>query len=100
MESVTPDNQVWVNYQKNNIKLFSASGDELRSFDLEYTPIFNCCTPNGDLLVTQGYAANARAEVQLIPREGTGRMFADLSSHADLLFGVCYQDEKNICHRL
>lgn len=92
--SVTHDNQVWVNYEQNHVKLFSASGDELRSFDLENTPIFNCCTPNGDLLVTQGYAANARAEVQLIPREGTGRMFADLSSYADFLCGVCYQDEK------
>lgn len=89
--SVTHDNQVWVNYQ-NHVKLFSASGDELRSFDLEYSPIFNCCTPNGDLLVTQGFTANST--VQLIPREGTGRVFADLSSYADSLCGICYQDEK------
>uniref|UniRef100_K1PGR1 Uncharacterized protein n=1 Tax=Magallana gigas TaxID=29159 RepID=K1PGR1_MAGGI len=91
--SVTPDNQVWVNYQKKHVKLFSASGDELRSFDLEYCPVFNCCTPNGDLLVTQGYAGWSSAVIQMISREGTEMMFADLSSYADLLCGVHYQDE-------
>lgn len=91
--SVTPDNQVWVNYQKNHVKLFSVSGDELRSFDLEYCPVFNCCTPNGDLLVTQGYAGWSSAVIQMISHEGTEMMFADLSSYADLLCGVHYQDE-------
>lgn len=91
--SVTPGSQVWVNYQKNHVKLFSVSGDELRSFDLEYCPVFNCCTPNGDLLVTQGYAGWSSAVIQMISHEGTEMMFADLSSYADLLCGVHYQDE-------
>lgn len=77
--SVTHDNQVWVTSQHKHVKLFSASA---------------CCTQNGDLLVTRGYGEHSRAEIQLIPREGTGRVFADLSSYADTLCGVCYQDGK------
>lgn len=91
--SVTHDNQVWVTSQHKHVKLFSASGDEIRSFNLDY-PVFTCCTQNGDLLVTRGYGEHSRAEIQLIPREGTGRVFADLSSYADTLCGVCYQDGK------
>lgn len=33
------------------------------------------------------------AVIQLISREGTGMMFADISPYADLLCGVHYQDE-------
>lgn len=44
--------------------------------------------------MTRGYGEHSRAEIQLIPREGTGRVFADLSSYADTLCGVCYQDGK------
>lgn len=91
--SVTHDNQVWVTSQHKHVKLFSASGDEIRSFNLDY-PVFTCCTPNGNLLVTRGYGEHSRAEIQLIPREGTGRVFADLSSYADTLCEVCYQDGK------
>lgn len=53
--SVMLDNQVWVNYQKNYVKLFSVFGDEFRFFDLEYCFVFNCCILNGDFLVIQGY---------------------------------------------
>lgn len=34
--SVTHDNQVWVTSQHKHVKLFSASGDEIRSFNLDY----------------------------------------------------------------
>lgn len=44
-------NQVWENYQQNHVKLFSSFGNELRSFELEYSPVFNCCTSNDDLLL-------------------------------------------------
>lgn len=91
--SVTHDNQVWVTSQHKHVKLFSASGDEIRSFNLDY-PVFTCCTQKGDLLVTRGYGEHARAEIQLIPREGTGRVFADLSSYADTLCGVVIKMEK------
>lgn len=91
--SVTHDNQVWVTSQHKHVQLFSASGDEIRSFNLDY-PVFTCCTPNGDLLVTRGYGEHSRAEIQLIPREGTGRVFADLSSYADTLCGVVIKMEK------
>nr|XP_022302558.1 uncharacterized protein LOC111110370 [Crassostrea virginica] len=69
--SVTNDNLVWVNYLQSHVKLFDASGNVLRSVSLEQPPVFNCCTPTGDLLFTQGYASGSRAEVMMVPREGT-----------------------------
>lgn len=41
--SVTHDNQVWVTSQHKHVKLFSAYGDEIRSFNLDF-PVFTCCT--------------------------------------------------------
>ena len=92
--SVTNDNLVWVNYLQSHVKLFDASGNVLRSVSLEQPPVFNCCTPTGDLLFTQGYAGGARAEVMMVPREGDPRILADLSSCARSLCGILCLKEK------
>ena len=67
-----------VNYSTNHVKLFDSAGNILRSVDLEQNTVFNCCTPNGDLLFTQGYAKGARAEVIMVPWEGDPRQLAIL----------------------
>ena len=97
---VTNDNLIWVNYSTNHVKLFDSAGNILRSVDLEQTTVFNCCTPNGDLLFTQGYANGARAEVIMVPREGHPRRLADLSSYAKNLCGLLCQEEMIyiVCH--
>lgn len=92
--SVTHDDLVWVNYLSKRVNLYNSSGDLLRYFDLDYQPVFNSCTSNGDLLVTQGYGIGAKPTVELISREGNRRLLADLSTHTDLLCGILYQDEK------
>ena len=66
----------------------------LRSVSLEQPPVFNCCTPTGDLLFTQEYAGGARAEVITVLREGNPRILADLSSYARTLCGILCQEEK------
>ncbi|XP_011417316.3 uncharacterized protein [Magallana gigas] len=93
--SVTHDNLVWVNYlSSNQMKLYNSAGELLRSFDLDYHPVFNSCMPNGDLLVTQGYSFGANPTVELISREGNTRMLADLSTHTKTLCGIICQDER------
>ncbi|XP_078341406.1 uncharacterized protein LOC111107084 [Crassostrea virginica] len=97
---VTNDNLIWVSYSTNHVKLFDSAGNILRSVDLEQIPVFNCCTPNGDLLFTQGYANDARAEVIMVPREGDPRPLVDLSSFAKNLCGLLCQEEMIyiVCH--
>ena len=90
---ITNDNLIWVNDSKHHVKLFDSAGNILRSVDLEKSPVFNCCTPNGDLLFTEGYALGARAEVIMVPREGDPRRLADLSTYAKKLCGLICQEE-------
>lgn len=92
--SVTQDNLVWVNYLSNRVNLYNSSGDLLRFFDLDYHPVFNCCMPSGDLLVTTGFSTGAKPTIEYISRKGNTRLLADLSTHADLLCGILYQDER------
>eukprot|EP00105_Crassostrea_gigas_P017072 XP_011434707.1 PREDICTED: uncharacterized protein LOC105333431 isoform X2 [Crassostrea gigas] len=92
--SVTHDNLVWVNSLSKRVNLYNSSGDLLRFFDLDYEPVFNCCMPNGDLLVTQAYSIGAKPTVEYISREGNTRLLADLSMHTSLLCGILYQDER------
>lgn len=67
--SVTHDNLVWVNYLSNRVNLYNSSGDLLRFFYLDYHPVFNCCMPSGDLLVTTGFSTGAKPTVEYISRE-------------------------------
>ncbi|XP_052708459.1 uncharacterized protein LOC128183486 isoform X1 [Crassostrea angulata] len=92
--SVTHDNLVWVNSLSKRVNLYNSSGDLLRFFDLDYHPVFNCCMPNGDLLVTTGFSTGAKPTLEYISREGDTRLLADLSEYADLLCGILYQDER------
>lgn len=92
--SVTHDNLVWVNSLSNRVNLYNSSGDLLRFFDLDYHPVFSCCMPNGDLLVTQAYSIGAKPTVEYISREGNTRVLADLSTHTYALCGILYQDER------
>ncbi|XP_052699112.1 uncharacterized protein LOC128176662 [Crassostrea angulata] len=94
--SVTHDNLVWVNHLQNKkeVKLYNSAGELLRSFDLDYYPVFNSCMPNGDLLVTRIHTVGAKPIVELFSREGKTRMLADLSTHTEKLSGIIYQDER------
>uniref|UniRef100_A0A8W8HXP9 Uncharacterized protein n=1 Tax=Magallana gigas TaxID=29159 RepID=A0A8W8HXP9_MAGGI len=60
--SVTHDNLVWVNYlSSKQVKLYNSAGELLRSFDLDYHPVFNSCMPNGDLLIALEMGASTLA---------------------------------------
>ncbi|XP_062582069.1 uncharacterized protein LOC134243857 [Saccostrea cucullata] len=92
--SVSEDNLVWVNHLINTVHLRHTTGKMIRSFKLDFRPVFNCCTPSGDILVTQGYGAGAKPTISLISREGDVKELADLSSYASNLCGILCQDER------
>lgn len=92
---VTYDNLVWVIYVRNHVKLFSSSGDVLRSIDLDFWPFSYSCMPNGDLLVTQGNDGSPpKPSIELISREGNTRRIADLSAVVQYIRSILYQDER------
>ncbi|XP_061172104.1 uncharacterized protein LOC133181586 [Saccostrea echinata] len=92
--SVSHDNLLWVNYLYNTVHLRNTTGEILRSFKLDARAVFSCCTPGGDLLLTQGYGGNSRPVITLLSREGDNKVLADLSSYATYLFGILYKDER------
>ncbi|XP_062617456.1 uncharacterized protein LOC134279120 [Saccostrea cucullata] len=92
--SVSEDNLVWVNHLKNTVQLRSTTGEVIRTFELDFKPVFNCCTPSGDILVTEGYGVNAKPTISFISREGDVKALADLSSYASHLCGILCQDER------
>jgi hypothetical protein len=91
--SVSHDNLVWVNQSKRCVHLLNSSGEVLRTIHLDYDPVFNCCTPSGDLLVTQGCAAGNKPIITIITRDGKSRVLADLSPHATSLYGILCEKE-------
>jgi hypothetical protein len=91
--SVSHDNLIWVSHLKNCVQLLNSSGDVLLAIQLDYCPVFNCCTPAGDLLVTQGYGGDSRPVITMISRDGKSRVLADLSLYATNLCGILYENE-------
>lgn len=92
---VTYDNLVWVIYFRNHVKLFSSSGDVLRSTDLDFWPFSYSCMTNGDLLVTHGNDCSPpKPTIELISREGNTRRIADLSAVVQFIWSILYQDER------
>ncbi|XP_062617467.1 uncharacterized protein LOC134279131 isoform X2 [Saccostrea cucullata] len=89
---VSEDNLVWVNHFGYTVQLRNTTGEVIRTFELDFRPVFNCCTPSGDLLVTQGYGAT-KPIITSISREGDVKVLADLSSLATNLCGILCQDE-------
>lgn len=90
---VTSDNLLWVIYLRKHVKLFDAAGKVVRSVKVQRSPVYNCCTPTGDLLFTQASADDACAEVTIVPRAGKPRTLVDLSSYASHLCGILCQGE-------
>ncbi|XP_062617470.1 uncharacterized protein LOC134279132 [Saccostrea cucullata] len=91
--SVSEDNLLWVNHLGNTVHLRNTTGEVIRTFELDFRPVFNCCTPSGDVLVTQGYGAT-KPIITSISREGDEKVLADLSSLATNLCGILCQDER------
>ncbi|XP_055998387.1 uncharacterized protein LOC125646654 isoform X2 [Ostrea edulis] len=93
--SVSNDNLIWVNglRLRGNIQLLNTSGEILRTIDLDHGPVFNCCTPSGDLLETQGNNISAKPVITMISRDGKSRVLADLSSYATNLYGILCVNE-------
>jgi hypothetical protein len=91
--SVSRDDLVWVNYLRNFVLLLNTSGEVLRKIELDHSPVFNCCTPSGDLVVTQGCKRGSEPVVTLITRHGNSRILADLSSYATHLYGILCENE-------
>ncbi|XP_048729775.2 uncharacterized protein LOC125647132 [Ostrea edulis] len=91
--SVSNDNLIWVNYLIGCVQLLNTSGKILRTIDLDHSPVFNYCTPSGDLLETQGYAGVAKPVITMISRDGNSRLFVDLSSYATNLCGILCENE-------
>ncbi|XP_061172090.1 uncharacterized protein LOC133181582 [Saccostrea echinata] len=92
--SVSEDDLVWVNHLVNTVHLQNTTGEVIRTFELDFRPVFNCCTPSGDVFLTQGYGANAKPTISLLSREGDIKVVADLSSYASNLCGILCQDER------
>ncbi|XP_061172076.1 uncharacterized protein LOC133181578 [Saccostrea echinata] len=92
--SVSHDNLLWVNYLYNAVHLRDTAGKILRSFKLDARAVFSCCTPGGDLLLTQGYGGNSKPVITLLSRKGNSKVLADLSSYATYLFGILFKDER------
>jgi hypothetical protein len=91
--SVSHDNLVWVNHLKKYIHLQHTSGEVLRKIRLKYSPVFNCPTPSGDILVTQGCAGGSKPVITLVSRDGNNRELADLSPYAINLYGILCENE-------
>jgi hypothetical protein len=91
--SVSHDNLVWVNHLQKCIHLQHTSGEVLRKIQLDYSPVFNCPTPSGDILVTQGCAGGSKPVITLVSRDGNSRELADLSPYATNLYGILCENE-------
>jgi hypothetical protein len=91
--SVSNDNLVWVNHLRKCVHLLNTSGEILRTIQLDYRPVFSCCTPSGYLLVTQGYAMFSKPVITLITRDGNSRVLANLSSYATVVSGILCENE-------
>ena len=77
------------------MKIFSSSGDVLRSTDLDFWPFSYSCMTNGDLLVTHGNDCSPpKPTIELISREGNTRRIADLSAVVQFIWSILYQDER------
>ncbi|XP_048780746.2 uncharacterized protein LOC125683532 isoform X2 [Ostrea edulis] len=91
--SVSNDNLIWVNHLRECLQLLNTSGKILQSIHLDHSSVFNCCTPSGDLLETQGYAGGSKPVITMISRDGNSRVLADLSSYATNLCGILCGNE-------
>jgi hypothetical protein len=91
--SVSNDDLVWVNHLGKCVHLLNTSDEILRTIQLDYSPVYSCCTPSGDLLVTQGYAMFSKPVITLITRDGNSRVLADLSSYASVVSGILCENE-------
>ncbi|XP_055995490.1 uncharacterized protein LOC130046368 isoform X2 [Ostrea edulis] len=91
--SVSNDNFIWVNHLRGCVQLLNVSGEILRTIHLDHSPVFNCCTPSGDLIETQGYAGGSKPVITMIARDGNSRVLADLSSYATNLCGILCENE-------
>jgi hypothetical protein len=90
---VSHDNLLWVNHLRNCIQLLNTSGEVLRTVNVDFRPVLSCCTPSGDLLVTQGYSGISNPVVTLVTRDGNSRVLADLSTYASYLYGIHCDNE-------
>lgn len=93
--SVCDDNLIWVNYTLHrHVKLFTPSGEVLKTVRLDDRCQFTCCLPPGDLLLTQGTMYGSQPIITLVQRTGDVRAFANLCSFAKNLLGILYQDDR------
>lgn len=93
--AVCDDNLIWVNYTLHRqLKLFTPSGEVLKTVRLDDRCQFTCCLPSGDLLLTQGTMHGSQSVITLVQRTGDVRTFANLCSFAKNLFGILYQDDR------
>ncbi|XP_061166965.1 uncharacterized protein LOC133175851 [Saccostrea echinata] len=90
---VSENNLVWVNQLGGTVYLRNTTGEVIRTFEVDFRPVFNCCTPSGDVLITQGYGGS-KPIITSISKEGDVKVLADLSSIVSNLCGILYQDEK------
>lgn len=92
--SVCDDNLIWVNYTLHRqVKLFTPSGEVLKTVRLDDRCQFTCCLPSGDLLLTQGTMYGSQPIITLVQRTGDVRKFANLCSFAKNLLGILFQDD-------
>lgn len=93
--AVCDDNLIWVNYTLHRqVKLFTPSGEVLKTVRLDERCQFICCLPSGDLLLTQGTMHGSQSVITLVKKTGDIRTFANLCSFAKNLFGILYQDDR------
>ncbi|XP_062617468.1 uncharacterized protein LOC134279131 isoform X3 [Saccostrea cucullata] len=91
--SISQDNLVCVSHFGYTVQLRNTTGEVMKTFKLDFRPVFICCTPSGDVLITRGYCAR-KPFITSISREGDVKVLADLSSFASKLCGILCQDER------